>query len=119
MNCKASTTNGAPCKMPAIKGGRYCFTHSPAMRRLQAEARRRGGSNSHTPHAGNPETIPAQIATIQDARALLAYIKDELLAMDNSIPRARALLALHDGFIRSLEIGEIEQRLQALEQLQK
>jgi hypothetical protein len=115
MNCKGKTRNGAPCKMPVIKGTRLCFTHSPETRAAQAAARKLGGYRSATPHAGNVETIPAQIETIQDARALLAYIKDELLAMDNSIPRARVLLVLHDSFIKSLEIGELEARIAALE----
>jgi hypothetical protein len=119
MNCKARTTNGAPCKMPAQKGGRYCFTHSPETRAAQAVARKRGGENRHTPHAGNLETIPAQIVTIQDARALLDYVRMELLVMDNGIARNRALIALHDSFIRSLEIGELEARIAALEERTK
>jgi hypothetical protein len=115
MNCKAKTAAGDPCKMPATKGGKFCFTHSPAHRRAQAEARKRGGQARHTQHAGNPESIPARIESIEDARALLAYVMVELLAHDNSIPRARALLALFDSFVKALEIGEIEKRLQALE----
>jgi hypothetical protein len=115
MNCKGKTAAGDPCKMPALKGGRYCFTHSPASRAAQAAARKRGGENRHTPHAGNLEAIPEKIDSIQDAREILNYVKAELLAADNSIPRNRALLALFDSFVRSLEIGELEARIAALE----
>jgi hypothetical protein len=119
MNCKGKTTSGAACKMPALKNGRFCFTHDPATRAAQAQARKLGGHRSATPHAGNPETIPAQIVNVQDARALLAYVMAELLIADNSIQRNRALIALHDSFIKSLEIGELEARIQALEALRK
>lgn len=119
MKCKASTKSGAACTMPATRGGKYCFTHSPATRRAQAEARKRGGENSRTPHAGDPATIPADIASIEAAGKILAYTLQELLVMDNSIPRARALLALFDSYIKSFEIGELEKRIQALEARQK
>lgn len=119
MNCKAKTTNGKPCKMPATKGGRYCFTHNPATRAAQAAARKLGGYRSATPHAGNPEAIPAEVASLADAGKILNYALAELLVMDNSIPRARALLALFDSYVKSFEIGELEKRIQALEARQK
>lgn len=105
--------------MQAVKGDRFCFSHSRTTRAAQAEARKRGGENRHTPHAGNLETIPANIASLQDAGTILNYTLAELLAMDNSIPRARALLALFDSFVKSFEIGELEARIQALEARQK
>jgi len=36
--------------------------------------------------------------------------------MENSIARARVLLALYDSFVKSFEIGELERRIQTLEQ---
>lgn len=53
------------------------------------------------------------------ARTLLDYVKAELLVMDNSIPRARLLILLHDGYIRLLEISELEARIAALEAMKK
>jgi hypothetical protein len=52
----------------------------------------------------------------QDARTPLDYVKAELLAADNSIPRDRALLALFDSFVKTIEKGELEARISALEQ---
>lgn len=115
MQCKAKTQSGQPCQMKPRKGKKFCFTHDPESRTAQAQARKRGGENRHTPHAGDVSTIPQQIGTMADAGKILDYTLAELLAMDNSIPRARALLALHDSFVRSFEIGELEQRLAALE----
>lgn len=112
--CKAKTKSGQACKMAAGKDG-YCFAHSPAHGRARAQARKLGGQNRHTPHAGNPATIATDIQTIQDARTILNYVMAELLAADNSIPRNRALLALFDSFVKSLEIGELEKRIASLE----
>lgn len=105
--------------MKALRGSKYCFTHSPDTRAQQAQARKAGGAARHTAHAGDPEIIPADITDIPSARKILDYVKDELLVSDNSIARNRALLALFDSFIKSLEIGELEQRIAALEARRK
>lgn len=105
--------------MRAIKDGEYCFTHSPDTRAKQAQARKKGGRNRHTPHAGDTSTIPAQIGSIADARAILNYTLRELLVMDNSIPRARALLQACELSHKSIEIGELEARIAALEEVRK
>ncbi len=115
MKCKGKTKSGGVCKMPALKNSQYCFTHNPKTRAAQAKARKLGGYNSSTPHAGNPSDIPAQIATITDARSIVGYTLQELMVMDNSIARARALLAVFDSFMKVFEIGELEQRIAALE----
>lgn len=117
--CKAKTATGQPCKMKALKGERFCFTHNPATRAQQAKARKAGGQSRHTPHAGDPALIPGQIGDVAAARKILDYVKDELLAADNSIPRNRALLALFDSFIKAHEIGELEERIAALEAMTK
>jgi hypothetical protein len=113
--CKAKTKSGTPCKMRTLKGSRYCFNHDPEAATARAQARKRGGEARHNAHAGDPSVVPEQIGNIQDARKILDYVKDELLTSDNTIARNRALLALFDSFVKSLEIGEIEERLAALE----
>jgi hypothetical protein len=105
--------------MPAVKGTRYCFTHSPDTRAKQAAARRKGGENRHTPHFADPSLLPAKVEKLEDANKLLTYTLAEVVGMDNSIARARLLLALFDSFVKSFEIGELEQRIAALEQHRK
>jgi hypothetical protein len=116
--CRGKTAAGQPCGMKPTASG-FCFNHDPARAADRARARRRGGETHRTPHAGNPDSIPSDIQTIQDARHILNYVLLELLAADNSIPRNRALLALFDSFVKSLEIGELEDRIAALEQRTK
>ncbi len=119
MKCKAKTQTGAACRMGALKDSKYCFTHSPETRTQQAKARRKGGENRHTPHFADPSQLPANMATLEDASKLLTYTLTEILGHDNSIARARVLLALYDSFVKSFEIGELEKRIQALETMKK
>ncbi len=117
--CHGRTAGGQPCKMVAVKGGRYCFAHDPAKAAPRAEARKRGGYHSATPHAGDPATIPANIGSLEDAGKILNYVLAELLVMDNGIARARALLAAYEMYLKSIEIGELERRIAALEAMRK
>jgi hypothetical protein len=115
--CQAKTKSGQPCKMAAVSGGQFCFTHNPATRASQAKARKKGGHN-RARHGGNASTIPTQINNLQEAGALLAYIVQELLIMDNGVPRARALLQAYEMYLKTFEIGELEARIKALEESQ-
>ena len=114
-HCKGTTKAGKACKMAALKGSGYCFNHEPGKDAERARARKAGGKARHTGHAGDPSIIPTQIRTVEDARAILTYTLAELLNCDNGIQRNRALIAIFDSYLRSIEISEIEARLQALE----
>lgn len=114
--CKAKTTSGQPCKMQAMKGGRFCFSHAPEVGAARAMARKKGGERHRTPHYGDDAIIPREVVTLADANKILAYTLAETVPMENSIARARLLLALYDSFLKSFEIGELEKRIQALEQ---
>ena len=115
MKCHGKTASGAACKMPAVKNSKYCFTHSPDTRAEQAAARRRGGENRHTPHFADETQLPAKVEKLEDANKILTYTLAEVIGMDNSLMRARVLLSLFDSFVKSFEIGELEQRIAALE----
>jgi hypothetical protein len=117
--CKAKTTAGAPCKMAAIKGTQYCFNHSPDVGPERAQARKRGGENRYTPHFADPDTLPEDMQSLADVHELLKYIQQEVIGMDNTLDRARILLGLADRFIKKIEIGELEQRIAALEARRK
>ena len=117
--CKAKTSGGNSCKARPLKGRPYCFTHDPQNAKARAQARRKGGERTRTPHAGNAEALPAQIRTLGDAQMILDYAMAEVLPMENSIARARVLLALFDSYAESIKIGEFEQRIAALEAMKK
>lgn len=113
--CKGKTKDGQACNMAAIKGERYCFAHSPERARQRAEANSKGGRHARPEHAGDTALLPAQIKTLQDAEGILRYALAELVPLDNSINRVRALVAIYLAAVKGVELGEIEQRIAALE----
>lgn len=115
MKCKAKTTNGQPCQAQAIKGSAFCFTHDPASGAARAKARKRGGERRRVPHAGNPETIPASVRTIDDVLKVLDYALAESMPLENSIQRGRLIVAIASAFIEAIKTGELESRLAAIE----
>lgn len=115
MQCKAKTTKGTVCTMPAIKGGRLCYIHAPETAAARAVSRKLGGENRHVQHFADPATLPQDVTTLEEANKLLKYVWDETEGMDNSIARNRLLLACYEMFVKSIEIGEMEARIAALE----
>lgn len=113
--CTAKTSAGEPCKMQALKGSKYCFTHAPEVGAARAMARKAGGARHRLPHAGNNASIPARIRSIEEAMTILDYTLAEIIPMENSIQRGRLLIALCAGFVDALKVGEIEARLLAIE----
>jgi hypothetical protein len=117
--CRSRTASGQPCRAHAISGSRYCFAHDPGQGAKRALARKTGGQRRRVSHGGNETDLPSEVKTLDDANKILAYVLAEIIPMENSIPRARVLLALFDSYLKSFEIGELEGRLTALEQLTK
>ena len=112
--CKAKTTRG-PCKAQALQAGQYCFTHDPASGKARATARKLGGKRNRTPHAGQADILPVTVATIAQATKILDYALAEIIPMENSIARGRLLIALVAGYINAFQVGELENRIMAIE----
>lgn len=114
MNCKATTASGQACKMPAQRGQRYCFTHSPQTRAAQAQARKAGGEARHTPHAGDAAQVIASPRSVDDTFSILDYALAETLVMDNGIQRNRLLVSIAAQYIEARKVGDLEKQLQEL-----
>jgi len=112
--CNGKTQSGQPCKVPALKGDRFCFTHSPATRAAQAAARKLGGFNRASPHAEDPSAVNKQPRTISDAMTILDYALIETLELDNGIQRGRLLVSIVAAYVDALKVGEIETQLKEL-----
>ena len=114
--CQAITKSKKVCGAHALKGSEYCFAHDPLRAAERASARKLGGMRRGA-HAGDVGSLPAKVKTVDGVLSLLDYCLAELTALDNGIPRARALIALAGGYLQALEVGEVEERLKALEEL--
>ncbi len=112
--CKATRRDGQACNAAASDTG-FCFTHDAARGKQRAVARRNGGLKRITPHVADASLVAKETRTIKDVMTILDYALQESLVLSNSIQRGRLLVSIAHGYIEALKVGEIEQRLEALE----
>jgi hypothetical protein len=91
----------------------WCFAHDPNRGRERAIARKRGGRNRRTPAGGVAEPVP--LATVVEVRRVLEQAVGDACALENSARRAHALATLLNLALRAVEVGDLEERLAALE----
>ncbi len=112
--CQATKQSGEPCHAAAGEAG-FCFTHDATKGKERALARRNGGLKRITPHVADAALVSKETRTIKDVMTILDYALQESLVLSNSIQRGRLLVSIAHGYIEALKIGEIEQRLEAIE----
>ncbi len=116
--CQAKKRNGEPCNASANETG-FCFTHDATKGKERAIARRNGGLRRITPHVADASLVPKETRTIADVMTILDYALQESLVLQNSIQRGRLLVSIAHGYIEALKVGEMEQRLEAVEMILK
>jgi len=112
--CQAAKRDGEPCNASAGETG-FCFAHDATKGKERAVARRNGGLKRITPHVADASLVTRETRTIKDVMTILDYALQESLVLSNSIQRGRLLVSIAHGYIEALKIGEIEQRLEAVE----
>lgn len=119
MQCQATKKDGQPCSAHAGIS-QYCIFHDPARGAERAAARKLGGLRRRAGHGGgNTAALPTKIRTLADVLAVLDFALAEALPLENSISRGRLLVAIAGEFIKAIQVGEFESRLQALENTMK
>jgi hypothetical protein len=113
--CQARNRSGKPCSA-AANGDGFCFTHDATKGKERALARRKGGLSRITPHVADASLVPKETRTVGDVMTILDYVLQESLALPNSIPRGRLLVSIAGGYLETIKVGELEQRLEAIEQ---
>ncbi len=112
--CNAKNKSGEPCNASANETG-FCFTHDATKGKERAIARRNGGLATKQPHYADASTLPSSIRNIESVLIVLDYALRESVGLDNSIQRGRLIVSIAHGFIEALKVGEMEQRLEAVE----
>ncbi len=112
--CNAKNKRGEPCSASA-NGNGFCFTHDVTKGAERAIARRNGGLRRITPSVADKSLVPKVTRTITDVMTILDYALQESLVLQNSISRGRLLVSIAHGYIEALKVGEMEQRLEAVE----
>ncbi len=112
--CSAKNKRNEPCNASASDNG-FCFTHDASRGKERAEARRRGGLQRITPSVADKSLVPKQTRTLNDVMTILDYALHESLVLQNSIQRGRLLVSIAHAYLEGIKIGELEQRLEAVE----
>lgn len=115
-HCNATKTDGQPCQAWAVRGSEYCYWHDPGLAAERKAARRKGGLARHGRNigpAGDPGVVT--IFHVADVLALLERAVNDVLRLENSIQRARAIGYLAGVIVKALELADLEERVASLE----
>ena len=91
--------------------------HSPEHAKEVQEARRLGGLRRKREAAVTGAYEFEGLSTVDGIRRLLEVAVLDTLGMENSISRSRTLAYLAQVALRTLEVGDLEQRIAALEEI--
>lgn len=112
--CSAMTAGGDRCQAYALTGSERCFWHSPGAARDRAAARSAGGRARHGRRLEPGE--PVSLKTPAEALQLLERAAGDLLSLEISVSRSRALCQVAVAAVQVWQQTELEQRVSALEE---
>jgi hypothetical protein len=99
-----------------VAGSEFCFWHDPDLTEERRRARAKGGHARHGRTVKPPNgRDPVTVKVAGDVLPLLERAVNDVLALENSIARARAIGYLAGQVIRAFEVTELQQRVEALE----
>ena len=117
--CTYRKPDGEACRATPIRDGDLCFWHSPEHAEEAAEARRLGGLRRRKEKVVSGSYDIEGLENVGQIRRLVEIAVLDTLALENSIARSRALIAAAGAAGKLLEVGELEERIQALERALK
>ncbi len=115
-SCSFRKDSGEPCRATPLRDEPFCFWHSPAHAEEAAAARKVGGQRRRREHTIAGAYELEGLEGIGGLRRVLDITLADLLGLENTVPRARALIAVVGSGAKLLEVGELEDRVKSLEQ---
>jgi len=112
MQCQAKAASGKRCRANALRGSRRCALHSGRARELG----RLGGSARPRFSVGNLMELLAPETAI-DCRKLLGISIAEVRTQKMTTGMAHAIASLAGVFLKAADQGDLESRVQRLEQV--
>jgi hypothetical protein len=106
---------GKQCKSWALTGEDYCFFHSPRKAKARAEARRKGGKHALAEKKQVLQHSNIKIGNTSDVVRLLNETINQVRTGKIEVKIANAVGYLSGICLKALEQGDIEKRLEVLE----
>ena len=117
--CTHKKRDGSPCPNLTRSGKTTCWVHDPELAEKRAEGRRRGGVNRNKPAATLPlNEIDAPLSTVADVATFLAATMNHVRTGRLAVSVGNCLFVGAGVLLKALEIGNLEQRIAALENQQ-
>lgn len=114
--CSFRSTTGKPCRAAPLKDGEFCLMHSPEHAKEVQEARRLGGLRRKREVTVSGAYDFEGLETVAGIRRLVEVAVLDTLGAENSLARSRTLGYLAQVALHTLEVGDLENRLNNLEQ---
>jgi hypothetical protein len=113
--CVFPRSDGQPCQMAPQHDRPCCFAHDPERATEAAEARRLGGLRRRKEGTIAVAYDLPGLDTVVGIRRLLDIVVTDGVGLDNGIARLRVLISTAVAAMNLLKVGELEERLAALE----
>ena len=117
--CIFRLSSGRQCKAAPLKDSEFCWVHSPERAKDVQEARRLGGLRRKRESTISGAYQFESLDSVDGIRRIVLIAVLDALSMENSMSRARTLAYLAQVALRMLEVGDIESRVEALEEMAK
>lgn len=114
--CAYRLPSGEPCGSPPLTNGEYCLMHSPEHASEVQEARRLGGLRRKREVTLSGAYDFEGLETVAGIRRLIEVAVLDTLGAENSLARCRTLAYLAQVALHALEAGDLENRVNVLEQ---
>lgn len=113
--CTAINEKGEPCRQAPLVSKDYCYWHDPDNEAEAAEVRRLGGQNRKRELTLRSIYDLGSLTTVEDIRRVLDLAILGAMSQENTLNRARVLIAGALAAAKLLEVGELESRLESIE----
>ena len=113
--CRAIAHGGRPCQAPPLRDEDFCRMHSPEHAEAVTDARRLGGQRRRRDATVATVYDFDGITSVEQIRRVVEVGVLGALELENSLSRSRTLGYLAQVALRTLEVGEFEDRLAVLE----
>jgi hypothetical protein len=114
--CQATREDGLPCRAAPGQDSGFCFMHDPEHADEAKEARRLGGLRRRRERTVQAAYDLESLETVEKIRRLVEIAALDALGLENSVSRSRSLIYAASVAAKLLEVGELEERLRALEE---
>ena len=113
--CKGLKPDGSACAAAPRGDSEFCLWHDPEQVEEAKEARRLGGQRRRRERVVSGAFDFDGLGSIPQVRRLVEVAVLDTLGLENSVARNRTLAYLAQTAVKLLEVGELEERLEAIE----